>query len=96
MLDLRHRQEEKATRLLAQAQASLSAAQAREQQAREQTARAVADIEAAQTIGVEAWRLEWHRNWIVRQRRDADACARATAISAVSVAHATTTLNMAR
>ncbi|MCC7124561.1 MAG: hypothetical protein IT178_06920, partial [Acidobacteria bacterium] len=42
------------------------------------------------------WRLEWHRNWIVRQRRDADACARATAISAVSVAHATTTLNMAR
>lgn len=96
VLDLRQQQEEKARRLLGLAQESHAQAEAREQAAVEQERHAVAQAEAAQRHGIEAWRLDWHRNWIRKQRREADACRRATTISAGTVAHATRVLNQAR
>jgi flagellar export protein FliJ len=96
VLGLRQKQEEKARRLLGLAQESHAQAEARQDAAIEQERHAIAQAEAAQLHGLEAWRLDWHRNWIAKQRREADACRRATAISAASVAHASTALNQAR
>jgi flagellar export protein FliJ len=88
-LDLRRKQEDEARRALADAQTAHEAAQARAVAADLGARNAADEFVSAQRKGTEAWRLGWHQSWITKLRLEADACQRATAISAATVERAT-------
>ena len=88
-LDLRRKQEDEARRELADARTAHEAAQARAVAADLGARNAADEFVAAQRHGTEAWRLAWHQSWITKLRLEADACQRATAISAATVERAT-------
>ncbi len=87
-LDFRLKQEDEARRALASAQTAHEAAQARAVAADLSARSAAEEFVTAQRRGTEAWRLTWHQSWIGKLRLEADACQRATAISAASVERA--------
>jgi flagellar export protein FliJ len=88
-LDLRRKQEDELRRALAAAQIAHEAAQARAVAADLNARRAADDFVAEQRHGTAAWRLGWHQSWIAKLRLEADACQRASAISAATVERAT-------
>jgi flagellar biosynthesis chaperone FliJ len=70
-LDVRRKQEDAARLVAAEAETARETARQRAEDAR---SAALADGErlvAAQSAGVEAWRVQWHRAWIEQQRREA-------------------------
>ena len=89
VLDLRRREEDDARRVLADAQTAHEATLARAVAADVSARTAAVEFVAAQRRGTEAWRLDWHQSWIAKLRLEADACQRATAISAATVERAT-------
>lgn len=94
-LDLRRKQEDQARRALADAQTEHEAAQARAVAADILARRAADEFMTSQQRGTEAWRLSWHQSWITKLRLEADACQRATAISAATVERATASVIVA-
>lgn len=94
-LDLRRKQEDEARRALAAAQTAHEAAQARAVAADLNARRAADECLTSQHAGTAAWRLGWHQSWITKLRLEADACQRATAISAGHVERATASVIVA-
>jgi flagellar export protein FliJ len=94
-LDLRRKQEDQARRALADAQTAHEAAQARALAADISARQAADEFLTAQQHGTDAWRFGWHQSWIAKLRLEADACQRATAISAGHVERATASVVVA-
>ena len=88
-LDLRRKQEDEARLVLADAHTAHESAQARAVAADLKLRVAAGELAATQRHGTESWRIDWHQSWITRLRLEADACQRATAISAATVERAT-------
>lgn len=95
-LELRAADEERARQRLAHARMDLQQAEQRVQGAAEAARAARADLASAHAEGSEAWRLGWHRSWMVRQEQQAAATRSAAAVSAAAVAHATASVHAAR
>lgn len=73
-LDLRKKHEDDARQVLARAQNVAAMADAKLEDARAQVTRASVELVTVQTQGAPAWLINWHRSWILKRSRDADAC----------------------
>lgn len=72
-LDVRRKQEEQARLEVARAEAAVAAARLRRREAEEARDADAERLAEVQQAGAEAWRIEWHRSWIERQRQVLDA-----------------------
>jgi len=72
-LDVRRKQEDAARLAAARAESAREAAEQVAEEARDAVRVDGERLAGAQSAGVEAWRVQWHRVWIDRQRREADA-----------------------
>lgn len=94
-LELRRKLEDDARTILARAQNAAAMAEARLATARAATADAGAHLIAVQTQGAPIWLIDWHRSWILKKSREADACQHQAAAAHTVVARATQTLHEA-
>jgi flagellar biosynthesis chaperone FliJ len=72
-LDLRRKQEDAARIEVAKAEMAVMAATERSRDARTRVSDEGNKLLHLQQDGTESWRVQWHRAWIDRQRRDAEA-----------------------
>ena len=75
-LDMRRKQEDTARLALAVAEQAVNAATQQAKAAADRVSDEGRKLVDAQREGTEAWRVQWHRAWIERQRTDAAARAR--------------------
>jgi flagellar export protein FliJ len=94
-LDLQIKEEDRARQRLAEAQSAYEATQQRASDAQRAARDAAEQSIVTASQGAEGWRLSWHQSWIHRLRLEADACQRATAVSAATVATATASVHIA-
>lgn len=73
-LTLRRQHEDQARTLATRAQNAAAVADEALATARTCVDHASAALVAVQTHGAPIWLIDWHRSWIVKQSRDADAC----------------------
>ena len=82
-LDMRRKEEDSARLALAVADNAVSAATQKAREADQRVSDEGRKLVDAQREGTEAWRVQWHRAWIERQRTDAAARASEVAERAV-------------
>lgn len=71
-LDLRRKQEDAARIEVAKAEVAVMAASERSRDARTRVSDEGDRLVHLQQDGTEAWRMQWHRAWIEKQRKDAE------------------------
>ena len=84
-LDLRKKHEDDARQALARAQNAAAVADAALAADRQRVAEAAGQLAQVQSLGAQAWLIGWHRSWILKQARDADASRRQAAAAASAV-----------
>lgn len=88
-LDMRRKQEDTARIALAVAENAVLVATERARDARERVSDEGRKLVEVQHEGTEAWRVQWHRAWIEKQRSEAAARARDVAARAAEARAAT-------
>lgn len=94
-LDLRRKREDDARLLVTRAQNAADMADAKAAAAQRQVEDASATLITVQSHGAPIWLIDWHRSWILRQSREADACRRQAATAHGVVTEATAVLREA-
>lgn len=87
-LDIRRTQEDAARLASAKADTELERARQRTAEARAEARQDGERLVEVQLAGTESWRVQWHRTWIDRQRREVTVRAREADVRATEAAQA--------
>ena len=94
-LDLRKQREDDARVALVKAQHAASSAEMRVRATMDQVSVARRELDDVQRQGAPAWRLAWHRSWIVKKTEEVDVSRQDAAAAASTVAQAEAALREA-